>query len=69
MFQNVYQDPVLNTKEVDVAHGKCVGDQKGGTDKRSIKHRPPAIQGGEDYMVNRLDNADREIERMFSEDK
>ena len=29
----------------------------------------PAIQGGEDYTVNRLDQADREMERMFGEDR
>ena len=45
---------------------ECVGDQKSGTDKRSIKYRrPTAMQGGEDYTVNRLDQGDREMERMF----
>ena len=44
---------------------KCVGDQKGGMDKESIKNRPPATHGGEDYTVHRLDQADQEIERMF----
>ena len=41
--------------------------QKGGTAKRSIKYRPPTIQGGEDYTVNRLDQANRE--RMFGEER
>ena len=36
---------------------ECVGDQKGMIDKKSIKDSPPATQGGEDYMVNRLDQA------------
>ena len=48
---------------------KCVGDQKGGTVKRSFKYRPRAIQGGEDYTVNRLDQVDREMERIFGQDK
>ena len=39
----------------------------GGTDKRSIKYRSPDIQGGEDFTVNRLDQADRDMERMFGE--
>ena len=48
---------------------ECVGDQKGGADKRSIKYRPPAIQGGKDYIVKRLDQVDREMKRMFGEDR
>ena len=36
-----------------------------GTDKRSIKYRQTAIQGGEDYIISMLDQADREMERML----
>ena len=52
--------------------GIYVGDQKGLIYKRYIKYRPPAFQGGQDYAVNtlnRLDQADREMERMFGEDR
>ena len=59
----------INSPNSGSSTWECVGDQKGGTDKRSIKYRPPAIQGGEDYMVNRLDQAYREMERMFGEDR
>ena len=45
------------------------GDQMGGRDKESFKDRPPATQGGEDYMANRLDQTVPEIEKMFGEDR
>ena len=45
------------------------GDQKGGTDKRSIKQRPSIMQGGEDYTVNKLYLAAQEMKRLFSEDR
>ena len=48
---------------------ECVGDQNGGTDMRSIKYCPPAIQDGEDYTVNRLDQAASEVKKMFGEDR
>ena len=40
---------------------ECVGDQKSGTDKRSVKYRPPDTQGEEDYTMNRLYLADRKM--------
>ena len=48
---------------------ECVGDKKGGTDNRSIKYPPPAIQGGENYICNRLDQVDREMKRMYGEER
>ena len=48
---------------------ECVGDRKGGTDKRSMKYHPPAIQGSEDYMVNRQYIADQETKKLFNEDR
>ena len=47
----------------------CVGDKKGVTDNRSMKYHPPAIQGGEDYMVYRLYLADQEMKKLFNEDR
>ena len=41
-------------------------DQKDRIDKRSIKHSPSTMQGGEDYMVNKLYLVDQE---MFNEDR
>ena len=48
---------------------ECGGDQKGGTDKRSIKYRPSTMQGGEDYTVNKLYLADQEMKKLFNEDR
>ena len=48
---------------------ECVGDRNSMTDKRSMKYCPPAIQGGDDYMVNRLYIADREMKKLFNEDR
>ena len=61
-------NPLLEGFIYSCSTWECVGDQKGLIDKRSIKYHPPAIQGGEDYTLNRLDQAEREMERMFGED-
>ena len=53
--QNAYQDPVLQGGKFSA--WECVGGPKGLIEKRSIKDRPPATLGEEDYMVNRLDQA------------
>ena len=46
-----------------VAHGNGL-EGKGVTDERSMKHRPPAIQGGEDHMVNRVYLAAQEMKKL-----
>ena len=51
---SVESDRNLRTYVYICSTWECVRDQKGGTDKRSIKYRPPATQGEEDYTVNRL---------------
>ena len=66
--QNVYPDPLFNTK-AGCSAGECLGDQKDLIEKKSIKDSPPATQGREEYMVSRLDQAAREMERMFGEDR
>ena len=48
---------------------ECEGDKKGGTDKRSMKYCLPAIQGGEDYMVNRLYLVNQEMKKLFNADR
>ena len=40
-------------------------EQEGRVDKRSIKHLPSTLQGGEDYTVNKLCLADK----LFNEDR
>ena len=52
-----------------VAYVNCIGDRKGGTDRKSMKYRPPAFQGGEDYMVNWLYIVDQEMKKLFNEDR
>ena len=44
-------------------------DQKGGSAKRSIKHRPSTIQGGEDYTINKLYLAVQEMKKLYNEDR
>ena len=44
-------------------------DLKGRTDKSTIKHSPSTIQGGEDYTVNKLYLAYREMKKLFNEDR
>ena len=44
-------------------------DQKGRTNKRSMKHQPSTMQGGEDYTVNALYLAEREMKKLFNEDR
>ena len=46
-----------------------VGDPKGRTDKISIKHHPSTKQFGEDYTVNKLYLVDREMKKVFNEDR
>ena len=53
---------------IKVAH-VIVGDPKGRTDKISIKHHPSTKQFGEDYTVNKLYLVDREMKKVFNEDR
>ena len=48
---------------------ECGETQKDVRDKESINYRPPATLGRVDYMGKRLDRADREMARMFGEDR
>ena len=48
---------------------ECWVDQKGRIDKRSIKHPPSTMQVGEDYTVNKLYLAAREMKKLFKEDR
>ena len=42
----------------------------GRIDKRSMKYRPSTLQGGEDYpKVSKLYIADREMDKLFDEDR
>ena len=41
----------------------------GRVDKRSVKYRPSTLQGGEDYTVNKLYLADREMDKLFNVDR
>ena len=42
----------------------------GRVDKRSMKNRPSNLQGGEDYLrVSKLDLAEREMDRLFNDDR
>ena len=42
----------------------------GRIDKRSMKYRPPTLQGGEDHpTVIKLYRADREMDKQFKEDR
>ena len=49
--------------------GMCREAKAGVTDKKSMKYGPPDIQGGEDYMVNRLYLANQEMKKLFNEDR
>ena len=69
MLTDVYQDPALNTKEVDVVNVNQRWSYTGRVDKRSMKYRPSTLQGREDYMANNLYLADREMDKMFNEDR
>ena len=44
-------------------------EQEGRVDKRSMKHRQSTLQGGEDYTVNKLYLADREMDKLVNEDR
>ena len=65
-FPNVYQNPVLNTKEADVEGEET---QMRGKDKEQVKNQLPASSGRIDYLDTRLSFSDREMDRMFSEDR
>ena len=38
-------------------------------DKEQVKNRPPASSGRIDYLDRRLSHVDKEMGRMFSEDR
>ena len=44
-------------------------EQEGRVDKRSMKHRPSTLLGGEDYTVNKLYLPDREMDKLFNADR
>ena len=48
---------------------ECRVDQEGGMDNRFLKHCPSTMQVGEDYTVNNLYLADRELKNLFNEDR
>ena len=57
-----------------IINGRCQINGRGFhrwcfVDKRSMKYRPSTLQGREDYMVNNLYLADREMDKMFNEDR
>ena len=67
-----YLPMTLLIKIIYVAHVNahaCRVVQKGRIDKGSMKHRPSTMQGGEDYMVNKLYLADQEMDKLFNEDR
>ena len=43
--------------------------QKGGEDKESIKDQPPATLGRVDYLGKRLYQVEREMARMFDDER
>ena len=61
-MQDVYQNPVLKTKEADVV---CICKAK-----VELAGRRSTLQGGEDYQtVSKLYLASREMDKQFNEDR
>ena len=44
-------------------------EQEWRVEKRSMKYCPSTLQGGEDYTVNKLYLAEREMDKLFNEDR
>ena len=65
---------LLNRKSLHLDYSSIICESKvelgGRIDKSSMKYRPSTLQGGEDYpTVSKLCLADREMDKLFNEDR